>query len=238
MRNLTFLLSFLLFATTAAAYTVVLQNGRRCTGELISDAGATVQIRDAATGAVLSVRKDQVNAEATLAANAPRAEDTPADASPEAQSPRSLAALAGEWRKQRTGRARAYTADDLKSAPELSVSGTPESDAESRRVSQPAADTLDERRWRSDARAARRELETAQDRAATAARACDQARKRNQSALGSSHRHPLELAPLTQEPSECRRFAELNERLAQARDRFDAFQERARRAGVPWQWLE
>ena len=240
MRRVTFLLSFLLFLSCADAYTLVLKNGRQCSGDLISDDGPTVQFRDAATGAMLSLKKDQVDAAATTAVNAPAPEPASdrAAAHAKADEGRSLASLAAELRGQRTGKARVYTTADLTRAPQVSVSGTAESSAGLEPEAASKQDAPNEKRWRSEARALRKELESAQDHAAAAEAACDKARHRNQTAMQPLSRRPTELPRLLEQPSECRKMEEMNRRLSDSRNRFDDFEERARRAGVPWQWLE
>jgi hypothetical protein len=230
-----FFLSVLLFTHFADAYTVILKNGRRCDGSLITDAGGTLQLRDFATGVILSFKKDQLDMAATTAANSNKPvalPDTTVPSDPQAE--RRVSDVADELRARRTGQARVYTMADLDSAPQVSIAGN----GETERVTSDSADPGDENGWRRQARVLRKELEAAEDRAATSAADCEKARGKSQSSIASPHEKPQDLRSLMREPSECVRAASSLARLEAARDRFAAFEERARRAGVPHTWLE
>lgn len=235
MRTLCFLLPVFLFASSLHAYTIVLKNGRRCSGDLISDSGSTYQLHDSATGVFLSFKKEQVDAVATTAANTPPKSPQPAAAGASERVTRGVADLAERLREQRTGRARVYTTSDLARTPEVSISGsqTPLQD-----VAAVSSASLNESEWRNEARKFRKELESAEDRATAAQSACDKAQANGKAAVVAPHDKPVQLQSLMRPPQECTRASELNDRAADARERLLQFQERARRAGVPWSWLE
>lgn len=234
MRIILSILSVLMFVTSTGATTIVLKNGRHCTGDLISDDGRTIQLHESSTGVFLSFKKDQVDDEATAAANSESRIRRQTTAAAPSSATRGLADVAREIRNSRTGRSRVYTAADLKSAPEISISGSGEIGV----IEPDAPAAVDESKWRTEARKLRKDVEAAEDRAATADRACETARSKHSSALGSVHEKPQELSTLMREPAECTRAAELNDRLLAARDRFAEFEDRARRASIPRSWLE
>lgn len=236
MRILSFFLSLVLFVSAAHAYTLVLKSGRRCSGELIGQDDLTLQLRDPATGLILSYRRAQLDAPATAAANVRSSTPEPSPADGDPAEPVRVAELARRLREQRTGRSRVYTPDDLLRAPAISVSGATESSETPPVVAD--ANPGEERRWREEARRLRKELEAAQDRYAAVMPACEKARQHRDEEKLNPHRHPLELAPLMQEPSECRRLAELQQRVEHAQSAIEDFEDRARRSGVPWRWLQ
>jgi hypothetical protein len=238
VRLLSFVLSFVLLASTAHAYTLVLRSGRRCDGDLIAQNQQTIQFRDRATGLVFSFKKQQIDESATAAANAVAA--TPAmPESSAADQPLTVAELARRLRALRTGHARVYTKEDLLHTPDVSIVGEEDSAGDS--VPPPVSSGIgagDERKWREEARRLRKELESVQDKLSVAAPACEKARLRRNHDKLLPHDHPLELTPLMHEPSECRHFLELQQRYEAARAAIDDFEERARHASIPWRWLE
>lgn len=236
MRIIVFILSVLMFVSSTRATTIVLKNGRRCTGDLISDDGRTVQLHESSTGIFLSFKKQQVDDAATAAANAKSGSQPRASSiSGATASSHGLADVAREVRLRRTGRARVYTSADLKSAPQISISGSGEIAVE--KIYDGGRD-VDESKWRAEARKLRKDVEAAEDRAVTADRNCETARAKGAAAMGSLHEKPQELRALMHEPAECARAADLNDRLLAARDRFAEFEDRARRASIPVSWLE
>jgi hypothetical protein len=236
VRIIVLILSVLMFVSSTTATTIVLKNGRRYTGDLVSDDGRTVQLHESSTGVFLSFKKQQVDDAATAAANAKSGSQPRASSiSGAGSSSQRLADVAREARLRRTGRARVYTSDDLKSAPQISISGSGEIAVDKIKD---GGTEVNEAKWRAEARKLRKDVEAAEDRASTADRNCEAARAKSAAAMGSMHEKPQELNALMHQPAECARAADLKDRLRAARDRFAEFEDRARRASIPISWLD
>ncbi|HET6268118.1 MAG TPA: hypothetical protein VFG11_10410 [Acidobacteriota bacterium] len=118
MNRFAILILFLLLGSTPlCGYTLVFRSGKTVHGRLVRADADRIQIADP-DGTVLSVRKDQLNWSATVAAN----RDEPAEsAGPATQPstaitvsrPESLADIAEQSRKNRKGNVRMFTNQDL-----------------------------------------------------------------------------------------------------------------------------
>jgi hypothetical protein len=67
---------------------------------------------------------------------------------------------------------------------------------------------------------------------------CGQARQKSNSQRAKPHKKAIDLLSVLEEPAACKKQQELLNQLEDAQNRWDDFEIRARRAGVPWSWLE
>ena len=239
MRTISFLLLILVFCQLSFGYTVILKSGKKMEGTWIGEDSFTLQMKDN-TGILLSFRKSVLDLEAMKTVNEsshpetlPVQETTIRWGKAESEKP-SLVELAQETKKKRGVPSRTLTLGDLRDAPELSVLG---SDG-------PAFATVEstpvprEDEWRSASRALRKDLDSLRDRKISAGAACSKAREKLATKLSKPHRNSVNLLPLFEDPAECLRASEIDRQLRDAERRWEEHEDRARKAEVPWQWLE
>jgi hypothetical protein len=237
MRIISFLVPFLFFSTFSAAYTVVMKSGKTVEGKLIGEDSATIQLKEE-NGFVLSFRKSSLDLAAMILRN-DSAENQPK--APEwvmvqgsRRVTRSLVQVAEECRKSRTGKGRVLNMQDLADTPQLSIIGSETNVA----VKPAAVARQDEQFWRKSAVSLKKELAAEREKRLSAEIACVRARERQSAKLRAAHRNVIDLSALYEDPPECNRLREADRRLIEATDRWEHFEERARRAEVPWQWLQ
>jgi hypothetical protein len=237
-RFYSFLLVSILFVNVCQAYTVILLNGKQLNGTLLGEDSVTIQLRDPASGVVLSVKKSNVDLNATAAANVPVQRSTPEMISnfPERIPEKSVVEVAREVRAARKGQSRIYTRDDLNKVPEISYGN--EVELQSEHIKSDRSESLDESYWRKSATIFRKELASLRERKITTGFSCEKAREKRSSQIYGGNRRPSNLNDAFEEPAECKRDEEIQAQLSDAEWRWDEFTERARKAGVPWQWIE
>jgi hypothetical protein len=215
-----------------------LLNGKQLNGTLIGEDSVTIQLRDPASGVVLSIKKSNVNLDATTAANIPVQHSTPEIIPnvPGKIPEKSVVEVAREVRAARTGQSRTYTREDLNKVPEISYGN--EAEVQSERVISDRSESLDETYWRKSATSFRKELATLREKKITAGFSCEKAREKRSAQIYGGNKRPSNLNEAFEEPAECKRYEEIQTQLSDAEWRWDSFTERARKAGVPWQWIE
>lgn len=249
MRTLSFLLITFLSASLAFGYTVILKSGKRVEGTRIGEDQTTIQLKDP-SGMVLSFRKSTLDLEAMSAANVDstgpsysQLRSEPAllvkTVAIQKKAPqKNLVEIARENRANRSGRARSLSLSDLANTPELSIVGS-EDPAPSPETPERTGDLSEEgHSWRLTAAALKKEMANLREKKIAAEVACQHARERRSNKRSRSHPQVIDLLPLLEDPAECKRVSEAERRLTEAQTRWDDFEERARRAEVPWQWLE
>jgi hypothetical protein len=217
-------------------YTVVLNSGKQLYGTYIGEDHATIQLRDA-SGVVLSIKKTKVDLPATDWANSfVRRSEKPQDVVATPPPPeKTVVEVAQEVRAARNGNSRLYTKDDLNSMPEISTSSEAiEYDAGSK----PAETALDESYWRKTAASFRKQLTSLKDKKISAEYSCQKAQEKRSGQIYGGNKRPTNLNDAFEEPAECKRFNEIQAQFNEAEWRWDEFSERARRASVPWSWIE
>jgi hypothetical protein len=202
----------LLLAGLAAGYTVVLKTGKRVEGTVVSDDETAIRIRDA-DGLVLTLKKATIDEGATESANPKQEPQTApaADRTEKPQSEKSVAEIAAEAQKKKTGKARTVTEEDLKDAPELSIIGTEEATGKGEKKSTLSGQARNEKGWRLRARRLKQRQALAQTHC------------QNHLIRGKTGSTPPE--------SPCPMLDEVNREI-------EDFKEQARKASVPWQWIE
>ena len=237
MRLLSFLLVSFLCANFCQAYTVVLLSGKQICGTLLGEDGITVQLRDV-SGVVLSIKKTRIDADATSRLNqSTNIEQPPPE--PEIQQPpeKRLVDIAREVRENRNGQARIYTRADLERVPEIS-SGDEISD-EIGEVSKSESDVKDnERFWRKSATNFRKELSKLRERRISAQFSCRKAQQKQDASIYGGSKRPSDLNSAFEEPAECERLRAIESQLEDVEWRWEEFTERARKAEIPWSWIE
>jgi osmotically-inducible protein OsmY len=121
----------------------------------------------------------------------------------------------------------------LQRLPQLSVLGSDEPAASS----SPSAE-LNENEWRSESRALRNELNSLRQNKAAADAACRKAREKSMINVVKPRRGTVTIVDLSEEPADCERARKIAQQLQTAQEQYDDLEDRARMAGVPWQWLD
>ena len=240
MRILSLLIT-LCFTVSVSAYDVVLKSGKRIQGIRIGEDNLTIQMKDQRDGTLLSIKKSVVDLVATDQANQNQQRSVQADPVQEQEGrvPKTIVEIAEETRKARTGKAPLLTNGDVPQDGSVSVFGSSDS---TRFATMPANESnipgKDERYWRKEAATFRRELSTIREKLISADARCLKARERASTRLAGSHKKAENLLVLMETPVECAQRDETEQQLHDSEARLYDFEERARRAQVPWQWIE
>ena len=237
MRVLSFLLVSLLSVNFCYAYTVVLLSGKQISGALLGEDRISIQLRDV-SGVVLSIKKSRVNFDATERAN-PTITNAPPPPETVIQQPseKTLVEIAHEVRESRNGEARIYTRADLDRVPEISVGD--EISAENSVNVKLEADAKDnESFWRKSATDFRKELAKLRERKISAQFSCRKAQEKRDASIYGGSKRPSNLNSAFEEPAECERLKAIESQLEEAEWRWEEFTERARKAEIPWSWIE
>jgi hypothetical protein len=237
VRVFSFLLISFLCANLCHAYIVVLLSGKEIHGTLLGEDRITIQLRDV-SGVVLSIKKSRIDLDATALANPViKTDDARAEPIVEQLPEKTVVDIAREVRKSRHGQSRIYTRADLDHVPEISV-GDEISDELTDNVKSGAEAKDDEKFWRKSAADFRKEISKLRERKISAQFSCRKAlEKRDVSIYGGSKR-PSNLNSSFDEPAECERLRAIESQLEDAEWRLEEFTERARKAEVPWSWIE
>jgi hypothetical protein len=237
LKVLSYLMVFSFFVShLASAYTIALKSGKFLDGELLGEDGFTIQLKDR-SGILLSIKKEFVDLEVTKRKNAPKEPEKPV---PIIQtSPKTIVQIAEENRQKRN-HAKAYTTKDLSGLPELSVIGSEEADSSEIRLSDPEIEVPSraEQYWRKEALGLKKRLESLSEKIAGVEEACNQARQTSATSRAKPHKKVVDMLSMMEEPSVCKKYEELLRQLEETQNRWEDFELRARRAGVPWSWLE
>jgi hypothetical protein len=76
------------------------------------------------------------------------------------------------------------------------------------------------------------------ERKISADASCAKARERVTAKMSKPGRSPANVLMLFEDPSECVRAKEIERQWKEAQQRWDDFEESARKSEVPWQWIE
>lgn len=240
MRVLSFLILFTFVSQLVSAYTIILKSGKFIEGEFLGEDQSTIQIKDP-SGILLSVKKYSVDLEATKLKNSLKDRIEPAKSLPSSVRPvaKSIVDIAAENRKKGKG-GKAYKKEDLAGLPEVSMIGSEDGDSpDLPEIEEPVElPSKAELYWRKEGMALRKRLESLREKLAGVEDACNQARQTGALRRTKPHKKVIDLLPLMDEPSACKKQEELLRQLEETQNRWDDFEIRARRAGVPWVWLE
>jgi hypothetical protein len=228
------LILLLSVAPFAHCYTVITRTGKRVEGTLISEQTSTVLIKDS-QGILISFKSETLDWKAMQLANVPRPieqESKPAVSSVRKEV--SLTEIARRTREQRSGKARVFTLDDLRRAPELSVMGSDLQVSPKRNE-----DAMpDESRWTSRLVALKKEVNRLRERKVSADAACQESKRKQFEVRTTGHDRPSNLLQTYKETAQCLKLREIDRQLEDAERRLDDAREEGRRAGVSWQALE
>lgn len=224
MRVLSFLVLSLLFHSTCFAYIVVLKSGKRVVGNLLGQDATTLQLKDP-SGIVLSFKKSILNVDAMSIANAPTAE-TQAD-----------------QKMQPKHDVRVYKNEDVSQMPELSIlesdsAESPYAEFEEENTPGTQADPKVERSWRSRVVALQKELARLREKKIQAEDSCEQSRQNANTQLTTPQNKPVNILSLFERSTACKMLDEIALQLEGAEERWIDFETEARRAEVPWKWLD
>lgn len=237
MRVFSFLLVSFLCANFCHAYTVVLLSGKQIHGALLGEDRISIQLRDV-SGVVLSIKKSRIDLDATEHAN-PVIKTDEALAKPVAEQlpERTVVDVARELRESRHGQSRIYTRADLDHVPEISV-GEEISDEFTDNVKSGADAKDDEKFWRKSWADFRKEISKLRERKISAQFSCRKALEKRDASIYGGSKRPSNLNSGFDEPAECERLRAIESQLEDAEWRWEEFTERARKAEIPWSWIE
>ena len=237
MRVFSFLLVSFLCANFCHAYTLVLLSGKQISGTLLGEDRITIQLRDI-SGVVLSIKKSRIDPDATHRANPViKTDQARPEIVAEALPEKTLVDIAREVRESRHGQSRVYTRADLDHVPEISTSD--ESSGEFSENVKPSADAKDDEKfWRKSATDLRKELSKLRERRISAQFSCRKALEKRDATVYGGSKRPSNLNSGFDEPAECERLTAIESQLEDAEWRWEEFTERARKAEVPWSWIE
>ena len=237
MRVLSFLLVSFLCANFCHAYIVVLLSGKQLSGALLGEDRISIQLRDV-SGVVLSIKKSRVDFDATERANpAITTQPPPPETVVQRPSEKTLVEIAREVRGRRNGEARIYTRADLDRVPEISVGEEISNEiGVNPKLESDAKDN--ESFWRKSAADFRKELTKLRERKISAQFSCRKAQEKRDTSIYGGSKRPSNLNSAFEEPAECERLKAIESQLEEAEWRWEEFTERARKAEVPWSWIE
>lgn len=238
MKIISFLVVFFVSTHLAFPYTVILSSGKTIEGTLVGENSLTVQIKDN-QGTVLSFKKSMLDLDEMSEANQVRQQEQATEITPALPISKSLVELAEETKRSRTGFTRVYTRVDLNYVPEVSVVGSTGDVAPAVEESphSPRMPSKEEQYWRKTARSMKKELDSLREKEAAARQSCSRAREELAYRRIELRKAPSVLKPI-HEPAECERVEEITGRVQEAEFRLYEFEDRAREAGVPWEWLQ
>lgn len=239
MRNISFLLTIFSFFIhqPVFGYTVVLKSGKTVEGARIAEDAYTLQIKDA-KGVILSFRKSTLDLEAMGKTNGNLLFEKSQISHPtfrwgEIDPPKPTLVELAELTKKNRRNSQKLRIKDLQHLPALSILGTEELSSLMKESSD-----QNETQWRRQSRSMREDLDALRQNKIAADAACRKARDRSMIKLVKPRRGSVIIIDPSEEPSECERAKELGKQLQSAQEQYEDFEDRARQAGVPWQWLE
>jgi hypothetical protein len=236
VRTLSFLLLTIVCIQSPSLFTVVLKSGRTVKGTRVSEDSSSIQIKDN-NGVVLSFRKTILDLKAMDAANKQlEFSHDETDRALAQETPKTLVELATETKKNRNGTARVLTNQDLDGAPQITILGSAQ--PERNRIDSSSVPSKEERYWRNAATELREDIAKLQERRISAETSCENAREKKVEQRSTPHKINVDFFSLYDEPAECKKLQLLDRQLDEARSRMESFEDQARHAGVPWQWLE
>jgi hypothetical protein len=237
VRVFSFLLVSFLCANFCHAYTLVLLSGKQISGTLLGEDRITIQLRDI-SGVVLSIKKSRIDLDATHRANPIiKADQARPEIVAEELPEKTLVDIAREVRESRHGQSRIYTRADLDRVPEISTSD--ESAGEVIENVKPSTEAKDDEKfWRKSATDLRKELSKLRERRISAQYSCRKALEKRDAAIYGGSKRPSNLNSGFDEPAECERLTAIESQLEDSEWRWEEFTERARKAEVPWSWIE
>jgi hypothetical protein len=239
VRIFSFLLVSYLCANFCNAYTVVLLSGKQLSGALLGEDKTSIQLRDV-SGVVLSIKKSRIDFDATERAN-PIITTEPATPEAVIQQPaeKTLVDIAREVRENRSGEARIYTRADLDRVPEISVGEQSEVFDESSGNAKSESNAKDDEAfWRKSAADFRKQLAKLRERKIAAQFSCRKALEKRDASIYGGSKRPSNLNSAFDEPAECERLRAIESQLKDAEWHWEEFTERARKAEIPWSWIE
>jgi hypothetical protein len=237
VRLFSFLLVSLLCTNFCHAYTVILLSGKQITGTLLGEDRITIQLRDV-SGVVLSIKKTRIDLDATEQANpVVKTDEMSAEPIAELLPEKTVVDIAREVRESRRGQSRIYTRSDLDHVPEISV-GEETTDDLSEGLKSGNESKDDEKFWRKSAADFRKEISKLRERKISAQFSCRKALEKRDASIYGGSKRPSNLNSGFDEPAECERLRAIESQLEDAEWRWEEFTERARKAEVPWSWIE
>jgi len=237
VRVFSFLLVSFLCANFCHAYTVVLLSGKQIRGTLLGEDRITIQLRDL-SGVVLSIKKSSIDLDATQQANPViKTDETPPEPIAELVPAKTVVDIARELRESRHGQSRLYTRADLDHVPEISA-GEETSDEITADAKSGIESKDDEKFWRKSAADFRKELAKLRERKISAQFSCRKALEKRDASIYGGSKRPSNLNSGFNEPAECERLRAIESQLEDAEWRWEEFTERARKAEIPWSWIE
>jgi hypothetical protein len=241
VRVFSFLLVSFLCVNFCYAYNVILLSGKQISGTLLGEDRTSIQLRDL-SGVVLSIKKSRIDPGATEKANPINniAARISKEAISDQQIPeKTLVDIAREVRESRNGQSRIYTRADLDHVPEISIGEESDSLDERSGDAKSESDLKDnESFWRKSATDLRKELAKLRERKISAQFSCRKALEKRDGAIYGGAKRPSNLNSAFEEPPECERFRSIESQLEDAEWHWEDFTERARKAEVPWSWIE
>ncbi len=250
-------LIFILGTLPISADVLVLKNGKKLQGTIIHEDAKVYEFRDS-TGVVLTVKKSQVDGEASQKLNAEQKEVDSATVSKETKSESkpensSVADLARAARANRTGTARTLKKEDLEQTPELSIIGTTQSE-ERIEDHAPSSDHLSEKNedyWKSQTRQFATDLRRVRDDVELFGKECDDLNKQAAYAIVDPSQYMVingVLVPISgsgydstaiQRAQEvCFQSEQAKKELGRIEKELEQFQEQARREGALPGWVD
>lgn len=226
MRVLSFLVLSFLFHSSCFAYIVVLKSGKRLVGNLLGEDATTLQLKDP-SGIVLSFKKSLLNEDAMSIANANTAAEE----------------MQADQKTQTKPDVRVYKNEDVNQMPELSILESDSTESpypEFKEEDAPGmrADPKVERSWRSRAVALQKELSRLREKKIQVEASCEQSRQNANAQLTTPQKKPVNILALLDRSTACKMLDEIAHQLEDAEERWIDFETEARRAEVPWQWLD
>jgi hypothetical protein len=234
MRIVSFLFLFLTICIPAHCFTVILKNGKRIQGTLISEDEQSLQFKGQ-DGIFISFKKAALDFEAMENQNK-SPEIAKSDPPLEHRNSISLVELARETKSNRTGRSRTLSDRDIAALPEVSVIG--KADEPVLMANSPRVSPSDEKYWRKEAQVLKEKLAGARSRKDQAIEQCSRARNNLVHQPVRHRKGEVVVLQISAEPKECAQAEEKNEALQRLEQQWNDFCERARHADVPWQWIE
>ena len=238
MRIFSFLLVSFLCANFCHAYTVVLLSGKQLSGALLGEDKTSIQLRDV-SGVVLSIKKSRIDFDATERVNRITTKQAPPETAIQQPPEKTLVDIAREVRENRSGEARTYTRADLDRVPEISVGEQSEVfDESSGNAKSESKAKDDEAFWRKSATDYRKQLAKLRERKISAQFSCRKALEKRDASIYGGSKRPSNLNSAFDEPAECERLRAIESQLDDTEWHWEEFTERARKAEIPWSWLE
>jgi hypothetical protein len=239
---------------------LVLKNGKKLLGEIINEDDKVYELRDSA-GIVLTVKKSQVDLEATQKLNpiqtksevtSQASEETKSELKPENPS---VADLARAARANRTGSAKVLRKEDLEQTPELSIIGTTQSEESIEdHNTPPPADHYSEKNeqyWKDQTRQFATDLHRAQDDVNFLTKECDDLNKQAAYAIVDPSQYIVVngvLIPISgsgydsttirRAEEVCYQSEQAKRELTRIEKELEAFQEDARKQGALPGWID